>query len=146
MNDLHQLMSRDKALDPIDLIPQFAFWREACRTMATNVCMALTLAEEEITEEKILEFISTLPRSFYYLERKTWQEGYSSECFEKIANSTDPDKKKVAAPLLNFFLYYLPSRSDACRSMLADAFIGIFRGFEDAAKELEKGNKSCHSD
>jgi hypothetical protein len=75
MNDLHKLMSRDKALDPIDLIPQFAFWREACRTMATNACMALTLAEEEITEEKMLEFISTLPRSFYYLESKTWQEG-----------------------------------------------------------------------
>lgn len=51
MNDLHKFMSRDTALDPIDLIPQFAFWREACRTMATNVCVVLTLADQEITEE-----------------------------------------------------------------------------------------------
>lgn len=43
----YKTMSRDKALDQLDLIPSWAFWREGCHTFAKNVCKVMEMAGQD---------------------------------------------------------------------------------------------------
>ncbi len=117
------------ALEPIDLFPRFAFWRDGCRTMATNICEVLRRAGEPITRENIVAFVTTLPRDVGYLATEMWQAGYCGSCLRKAyANAPPAEQGEKAGPLLDYFLGYFTERSGACQSMLIDAFIGILNG------------------
>ncbi len=116
------------ALEPIDLFPRFAFWRDGCRTMATNICEVLRRAGEPITRENLVAFVTSLPRDRTYLGCETWQAGYCCSCLRKAHANAPPAEQEKAGPLLDYFLGYFTERSGASQSMLIDAFIGILSG------------------
>jgi hypothetical protein len=122
------------ALDPMDLIPKFAFWREGCKTMATNICEVLRRVGEPVTPKNIREFVCTLPFDGSYLRSEAWRKGYCSSCLAKLHQKMPPDAED---PLVDYFLDYFTSRGSVCQWMLIDAFIGILDGMT-----LEEGKNS----
>lgn len=148
MSDLPKSVNRDRALDPIDLIPEFAFWRDGCRTLAKNVCKVLTLVGEEISDDNILAFIKWLPRNRSELESPAWKASYCCRCLEKMFNNMPEEQrnKGLDNPLMDYFLQYFPARTYVSQLMLIDAFVGIITGWIEAEKELEKGGGSLTTD
>jgi hypothetical protein len=119
------------ALEPIDLIPSFAFWRDGCRTMAGNICKVLRLAGEQVTLANIIAFVSSLPRDSGYLTTETWQQTYCHRCLEKAYHNTpEAIRKDVSEAVIDYFLVYFTMRGSACQWMLQDAFIGIMSGLQ----------------
>ena len=117
------------ALDPLDLIPEFAFWRDGCRTMAENICKLLRLAGEPVTRERIVAFLSTLPRRPNDLASELWQNGYCFACLEKAQDNMPPeDRGTQELGLGGYFLCYFVDRSYLRQALVIDAFLVILGG------------------
>lgn len=117
------------AVDPMDMVQGFAFWRDGCRMMAGAICEALRSAKEPITPDNIIVFVSSLPRSRHDLNNEVWQKGYCSCCLAKAFGSGhNGNVNPHDNPLVDYFLRYFVDRNWTCQDMLIDAVIGIFSG------------------
>jgi hypothetical protein len=124
------------ALEPLDLIPRFAFWRDGCRTMAKSICEVLRLAGEPATPKNILAFVGSLPRDPGDLTSQLWQSGYCSSCLAKAYDKApETDMSSAEHSLVGYFLRYFPERDRLCQLMLIDAFIGIINGLDSEGSE-----------
>ena len=127
-------MNRNVSLDPIDLIPEFAFWRDGCRAMSANICTVLQRAGEDIKRSNILSFLHSLPRSYHDLTSEMWSKGYCHEYLEKAF----PNMNGMSDPVMDYFVVYFPARSYVSQMMLIDAFIGILDGAHEAFNPIEQ--------
>ena len=112
------------ALEPIDVIPRYAFWQEGCRTLAVNVCAALREAGEPVIPRTVLAFVDGLPRDSYDLHYGTWQKSFCGLCLEKIHAKCS----EHVEPLLDYFMNYFVERDSHAKAMLIEAFRGIIGG------------------
>lgn len=136
----YKTMSRDKALDQLDLIPSWAFWREGCHTFAKNVCKVMEMAGQDYSITNVFAFLSSLPFVSHHPSSAEWQKGFCSQCLKKaLENVPEAEKREFADTVLDYFLYYFPDRDRVTRWMLIDAFVGFNSGILEAQKELKKG-------
>jgi hypothetical protein len=126
-------------LDPIDLIPEFAFWRDGCRTMAQNICAVLRLAGEPVTPANVMQFAETLPHRRFDLESDSWRREYCSQCLMKAWEAASGAKAvRRHDALFAYFFSYFVDRSYPSQVMLKDAIVGILGGLTlDGEKEAD---------
>lgn len=136
----YKTMRSDKALDQLDLIPSWAFWREGCHIFAKNVCKVMELALHDYTEADVFAFVRSLPFAPSHLLKPEWENGFCSQCLKKAFEKVpETDRKEFENNVLDYFLRYFPDRDRISKWMLIDAFVGFNSGILEAQKELEKG-------
>lgn len=129
----YKAMSRDKAIDTIDLLPGFAFWREGCRTFAKNVFRVMQAANGNFSGRDVLSFLRSLPLDTSYLANPEWQAGFCYQCLKKaFENTPEAQRREFENTVMDYFLYYFPDRCGVAKWMLIDAFIGFTIGIDEA--------------
>ena len=113
------------SLEPIDVIPRYAFWQDGCRTLVVNTCAALRLAGEPVTPGYVLAFIDSLPRHSGDLTEE-WRKSFCSRCLEKAYVNTGNQHRMT--PLEEYFLVYFVERDSTAQAMLIEACRGILGG------------------
>ena len=109
-------------LDPLELIPKWAFWEDACRAFATNVKEAMRLAGMPRTRRNVIQFVDSLPTCHRDFMSEVWQEGVCNKCLARV-NDVE-DEVDLAKQLLQYFIFYLPSRPAHAQQMLVEALKG----------------------
>lgn len=115
------------ALNAMDMMRGYEFWRDGCRMMAIAVCETLRMAKEPVTLENIVKFVSTLPRTSGDLTSESWQQKYCHKCLDKAVEAGSPEVTKLLA---DYFLVYFLDRTWLCQDTIIDAFIGILSGID----------------
>jgi hypothetical protein len=129
----YKAMSRDKAIDAIDLLPGFAFWREGCRTFAKNVVRVMQAADGDSPVRDVLSFVRSLPLDPSYLSKPEWQAGFCYQCLKKaFMNTPEAQSREFQETVMDYFLYYFPDRDRIAKWMLIDAFVGFIIGIDEA--------------
>lgn len=133
MNADYKTMSRDKAIETIDLLPGFAFWREGCRMFGKNIIRVMQAAGRDYSRRDVVAFLRTLPIDSSYLANPQWQAGFCYQCLKKAFENTPEDQRKeFEDTVMDYFLYYFPDRDRVAKWMLIDAFLGFMIGIDEA--------------
>lgn len=128
----YKAMSRDKAIDTIDLVPGFAFWREGCRTFAKNVFRVMQAANGDFSGRDVLSFLRSLPLDRSYLTNPEWQAGFCYQCLKKaFENTPEAQSREFKDTVMDYFLCYFPDRDGVAKWMLIDALIGFTIGIDE---------------
>src|SRR5579872_5418521 len=121
------------ALESIDMIPGFAFWREGCHTFGKQVFTVLDLANKDWKYDDLVRFIVSLPRMRGDVSSPGWEEGFCSQCLKRAI-----ERSPEAASVVRYFLMDFPDRGCTAQAMLIDAFLGFVAAVDEASVISQK--------
>lgn len=136
----YKAMSQQRAIEPIDMIPSWSFWRDGCYLFAKNMVTVMERSGILHSEREVVAFLRSLPLDASYLSNPSWKEGFCSKCLQKAwENTPEADWKEFESSVMDYFLYYFVDRDRVSKFMLIDAFIGFVTAIAEAAGELKEG-------
>jgi hypothetical protein len=101
-------------------------WQKGHRTLTYNICTALRQAQEPVTRENVLAFVTSLPRTKSDLVWRKRRGKYCYRCLKKAKKLTKGTKdEKQIRELGEYFTLKFATFGDLKQGLLMDPLIGI---------------------